>query len=140
MIRAIQKSKIMKKNILLLVIGLLLASVILSACGSSSSSTSKFPTGKFTPPGKDLEGLYFDKDGTWYAFSYGMHLAEGTYSVKGDIYTEETNDSGCAAPMKFYFKFDGTNLTFSYVDDPAKDADCTGRYEGFNNVTYVLSR
>lgn len=128
----------MKRNLLLL-IGLLLVSMILSACGSGSSSESNFPTGKFTLPGKDMEGIYFDKDGTWYAFSYGMHPAEGTYSVKGDVYTEETNNAGCTAPMKFHYTFDGTNLTFTYVDDPSKDADCTGRYHGFNNVTYVLS-
>lgn len=130
----------MKKKMLLLVVGLMLASLILSACGSGSSAASNFPTGKFTPPGKELEGLYFGEDGTWYAFSYGMHLAEGTYSVKGDIYTEKTNNAGCTAPMKFHYKFDGTNLTFSYVDDPAKDVDCTGRHAGFNNVTYTLTK
>ena len=130
----------MKKSLLLFIVGLLLASMILTACGSSSSSASNFPTGKFTPPGKEMEGLYFDKDGTWYAFSYGMHPAEGTYSVKGDVYTEETNNADCKAPMKFHYTFDGTNLTFKYVDDPAMDADCAGRYAGFNNVTYVLSK
>lgn len=129
----------MKKNMVLFIIGLLLASMVMTACGSGSSA-SNFPTGKFTPPGKEMEGLYFDKDGTWYAFSYGMHPAEGTYSVKGDVYTEETNNADCKAPMKFHYTFDGTNLTFKYVDDPAKDADCSGRYAGFNNVTYVLSK
>jgi hypothetical protein len=130
----------MKKNMLLLVAGLMLAALILSACGSGSSSASNFPTGKFTLPGRDMEGLYFDKDGSWYAFSYGMHPAEGTYSVKGDVYTEETNNAGCSAPMKFNYTFDGTNLTFKYVDDPARDSDCAGRYAAFNNVTYVLSK
>lgn len=131
----------MKNNkFYVLVVGVLLASLILSACGSGSSAKSNFPTGKFTPPGKELEGLYFDKDGTWYAFSYGSRLAEGTYSVKGDVYTEETNNAGCSAPMKFHYTFDGTNLTFTYVGDPAKDADCAGRNAGFNNVTYVLSK
>ena len=123
-----------------LIVGLVLFSLILSACGSSSSPAANFPAGKFTKPGNEYSGMYFDKDGTWYAFDYGLHLAEGTYSVKGDVYTEETNNGGCSAPMKFHYIFDGTNLTFSYVDDPAKDADCTGRYEGFNNVTYVLSK
>ena len=127
-----------KKNLLMVLVGLVLASLILSACGSAGKSN--FPTGKFTPPGKELEGLYFGEDGTWYAFSYGMHLAEGTYSVKGDVYTEETNNAGCTAPMKFHYTFDGTNLTFKYVDDPAKDADCTGRNAGFNNVTYMLAK
>ena len=130
----------MKKNVILLLVGLVVASMLIAACGSRSSATSNFPTGKFTLPGKDMEGLYFDTDGTWYAFSYGMHPAEGTYSVKGNVYTEETNDAGCATPMKFHYTFDGTNLTFTYVDDPAKDADCMGRQDGFNNVSYVLSK
>ena len=124
----------------LLMIGLILASLILSACGSTASEKSNFPTGKFTQPNNEFSGLYFDKDGTWYAFDYGSHLAEGTYSVKGDIYTEETNNADCTAPMKFRYTFDGTNLTFNYVDDPSKDTDCAGRHAGFNNVTYVLAK
>lgn len=125
-------------TLLLAVIGLMLAS--LSACGSAPAAESSFPTGKFVLPNSEFEGIYFEKDGTWYAFYYGDHPAEGTYSVKGDIYIEETNNAGCTAPMEFRYTFDGANLTFNYVDDSARDADCSGRQEGFNDVTYVLAK
>jgi hypothetical protein len=125
------------KKLFLLVVGLAVFSLVLAACGSSSSGGGNFPTGKFVLPDNNLSGLYFGSDGTWYAFDFGEHLAEGTYSVKGDTYTELTNNAGCSAPMSFHYTFDGTNLTFQYVGDPSKDT-CEGRRNGFNGVTYIL--
>ncbi len=126
------------KKLSLLVLGLLLALLTLSACGESSQETN-FPVGKFVTPGSTFSGLYFGDDGTWYAFDYGEHLAEGTYTIKGDTYTEKTNNAGCSAPISFHYTFDGTYLKFQYIGDPAKD-DCEGRRNAFNNTTYVLSK
>lgn len=126
------------KKLFLLTFVLLLALLTLSACGDASQK-SNFPTGKFVTPDSTLSGLYFRDDGTWYAFYYGEHLAEGTYSVKGDKYTEKTNTGGCSAPISFQYTFDGTYLKFQYIGDPAKD-DCEGRRNAFNNTTYVLSK
>lgn len=124
------------KRTLFLLSSLILASLILASCNGASSGSSNFPTGKFVLPDDKLSGLYFGTDGTWYAFDYGEHLAEGTYSVKGDTYTEESNNGGCSAPISFHYTFDGTNLTFQYIGDPARDT-CEGRRNGFNGVTYV---
>src|SRR5215208_1230741 len=100
----------MNKKIVLLVIGLVLTSLIAAACGSISTVESNFPTGKFVLPNNEYEGVYFSEDGTWYAFYYGDHPAEGTYSVKGDLYIEESNNSNCGkSPMSFGYTFDGTN-------------------------------
>ena len=126
------------KKILVTVIGLVFVSLILVAC--SSSGKSGFPTGKFIYPNdKNGGGLQFDADGTWSAFNSSYVLAKGTYSVDSDTYIEESNNNGCSAPMSFKYTFDGTNLTFNYVGNPADDS-CDGRRAGFDNVTYTLSK
>lgn len=128
----------MKRNLLLLVIGLLLASLALSACGSSDKSG--FPTGKFIDPNSDIgAGMEFKEDGTWMAFNSGFTLARGTYSVDGDTYIEETNNSNCPAPMQYKFYFDGTNLKFELTDQSRNDS-CEARKMGFDGVTFVLSK
>lgn len=128
----------MNKKIILLVVGLLL-SLLVAACGSASSSESKFPTGKFVLPGtNESEGIYFNKDGTFTAFFYGADVAKGTYSVKGDLYLEESNDQNCGkSPMSFRYTFDGTNLKFDLTNESKNDS-CENRRQSFDGVTYVL--
>lgn len=126
-----------RKGLLLLMIGMVLVSLSLAACGSASSAKPNFPTGKFVKPDNRFEGLSFAKDGTWFAFSAGEHLAEGTYSVKGDLYIEETNDQDCPAPMSYKYSFDGTNLKFQLTDG-SKNDPCEPRMQGFDGTTYVL--
>jgi hypothetical protein len=124
------------KNKKLFVIGLLLLSLMLAACGSSSKS--EFPTGKFIKSGATNYGLVFNEDGTFSVFDGQSMFVNGTYSVDGDIYTDESNNQNCP-PMSFKYTFDGTNLTFNYVGNPADDP-CGGRRTDFNNVTYILSK
>lgn len=130
----------MKINKLLLVgLGLFLVSALLAACGSNQETN--FPTGKFKKVGAPNHGLIFNKDGTFSVFEGDITLVRGTYSVDGDAYTEESNDAGCTdVPRSFKYTFDGTNLTFSYVGNPAEDT-CGGggRRADFDNVTYTLS-
>jgi hypothetical protein len=118
-----------------MVVGLALLSLLLAACAPQST----FPTGKFTLPGKEYEGIYFDKDGTYYAFFYGETVAHGTYSTKGDLYIEESNDSNCGeSPMSFKYSFDGTNLKFDLTEESMNDT-CENRRFSFDGVTYVLT-
>lgn len=128
----------MNKKSILLVIGIYL-SLVLTACGSASSSESNFPTGKFVLPGTDeSEGVYFNKDGTFTAFYYGADVAKGTYTVKGDLYIEESSDQNCGkSPMSFRYSFDGTNLKFELTDESKNDS-CENRRQSFDGVTYVL--
>lgn len=128
----------MNKKIILLVIGMLLF-LALAACSSASSSESNFPTGKFVLPNSDeSEGIYFDKDGTFTAFYYGEDVAKGTYSVKSDLYIEESNDQNCGkSPMSFRYTFDRTNLKFELTDESKNDT-CENRRQSFDGVTYVL--
>jgi len=128
----------MKKNLLVFVIVLLLASLALSACGSSGKSS--FPTGKFIKSGETDYGLKFNADGTFSVFQGETTYVTGTYKVDGNVFTETSNDGGCDTNVSFNYTFDGSNLTFKYVGDPAKDADCTGRHADFNNVTYALAK
>ena len=128
----------MNKKIILLVIGMLL-SLLLGACGSASSAESNFPTGKFVlPDTNESEGVNFNEDGTFTAFYYGADVAKGTYSVKGDLYIEESSDQNCGkSPMSFRYTFDGTNLTFELTDESKHDT-CENRRRSFDGVTYVL--
>jgi uncharacterized lipoprotein YehR (DUF1307 family) len=128
----------MNKKLILLVIGICL-SLLLAACGSASSAESNFPTGKFVlPDTHESEGVYFNEDGTFSAFYYGQDVAAGTYSVKGDLYIEESNDSNCGeTPMSFRYTFDGTNLKFELTDESKNDT-CENRRNSFDGVTYVL--
>jgi major membrane immunogen (membrane-anchored lipoprotein) len=126
----------MKKKMLLLVVGLLLASLVLSACGGKDN----FPTGKFIKSGETDYGLKFNADGTFSVFQGATTYVTGTYKVDRDVFTETSNDGGCETNVSFNYTFDGSKLTFKYVGDPAKDADCSGRNADFNNVTYTLSK
>jgi len=134
----------------LLVFGLLLFSLILSACtlvpstpaaepaSEPKPSEGNFPTGKFIKSGEKDYGLQFNADGTFSVFRGEITYVTGTYKVDGDVFTETSNTGGCDTNVSFNYKFDGTNLTFSYVGDPSADTNCDGRHADFNNVTYTL--
>ena len=124
------------KNKKLFVIGLLLLSLMLAACGSSSKSG--FPTGKFVKSNNENHGFIFNEDKTFSVFDGSITIVNGTYSVDGDIFTDESNSQSCP-PMSFKYTFDGTNLTFNYVGNPADDP-CDGRRTDLNNQTYILSK
>jgi hypothetical protein len=134
----VEKENKMNKKIILLVIGMYL-SLVLAACSSAASSESSFPTGKFALPASNgLEGIYFNEDGTFSAFYYGEEVAKGTYSVRGDLYIEESNDQNCGkSPMSFRYTFDGTNLKFELTEESKQDT-CENRRLSFDGVTYVL--
>ena len=125
----------MSKNFAWLVIGLMLTTLLFTACSSPSSAASGFPTGKFVLPDDASQGVNFNKDGTWSGFLGDMTVAEGTYQVKGDLYTEEAGPKACPTPATYKFSFDGTNLKFDLVGED----DCQNRRESFDGVTYVLS-
>ena len=126
----------MKRNMIFLMIGLVFASIIIAACGSTSDVDSSFPTGKFTLKDSEYEGIYFNTDRTWSAFAFGANIAEGTYHVKGDLYTEEANPEGCPTDATYKYSFDGTNLKFELVGEDA----CENRRESLNGITYVLTK
>ncbi len=80
------------------------------------------------------------EDGTFAALAGTAQMTVGTYSVKGDIFTEESNNQGCPSPMHYKYTFDGVNLKFQPVEDPAKDP-CDGRKGDFNETaTWVLKQ
>jgi hypothetical protein len=124
---------------LLLVPVLVLLSLLLAACGSKKGDS--FPTGTFIKSGEPNHALVFNQDGTFSVMEGSRTLVRGTYSVNGDTYIEESNDAGCTdVPKRFKYTFDGKNLTFNYVDNPADDfCGNGGRRADFDNVTYTLS-
>lgn len=120
----------------LLMFVLMSASLIISACAGSTPSN--FPTGRFADPEDPLVGFDFHEDGTWNNFYYGAHEVWGTYSVKGDLYIEETNNFNCGkSPMSFRYTFDGTNLHFELTEE-SKNDECEGRRNAFDGTTWVI--
>lgn len=126
------------RKFMFLVSSLLLASIVLTSCGAASSTPSNFPTGRLMVPGNDFLGMQFNEDGTWYAIQYGMHDPSGTYSVKGDLYFEESNNYNCGEfPMSFRYTFDGTTLKFELTEESKGDI-CEDRRAAFDGTAYVL--
>lgn len=127
------------KKLALLALVLLLALLTLAACDGFKQSN--FPTGKFIKSGTTDYGLVFNDDGTFSVFIQGgITVVRGTYTVKGDTFTETGNDGGCKSPVDFKYAYDGEKLTFKYAGNPDDDVDCSGRHADFNNVTYTLSK
>ena len=120
-----------------LLAGLLLLSLVLTACGGSSASG--FPTGRFIQEGSKEYGMTFNADGTFSVASGANVFVTGTYTADDKTFTETSNTGGCETNVSFNYTFDGKNLTFTYAGNPEDDADCTGRYADFNNVTYTLA-
>jgi predicted secreted protein len=97
-----------------------------------------FPTGKFINSGAPNFGQIFNEDGTFSAFMGSSTLVTGTYSVDGDTFTMESDDSGCPS-WSFKYTWDGTNLIFNYIGNRADDPCGVHRGPAFDNVTYTLS-
>jgi len=126
----------MKKDKLLLPLSVLvLLSLLLAACGSKKEAN--FPTGTFINSADPAYGHVFNEDGTFRAIWKGSTLATGTYRIDGDTFIMEA-DSDCPE-WSFKYTWDGTNLTFNYIGDPADDPCGVHRGPAFDNVTYTLS-
>ena len=147
------------KHLFFLMIGLILVSLALTACGPAEPTlaptivlsptpqpteaptepAASFPTGKFVAIDNEEAGYEFNADGTWRAFNSIYTIGRGTYSVKGDLYIEETNSENCGtSPMSFKYSFDGTNLKFELNEESMND-DCDGRKMSFDGKTYVIA-
>jgi hypothetical protein len=148
------------KHLFFLMMGFVLVLLTLTACGPAeptlapttipiatlqpteapTESAARFPTGKFVEPDNKEVGFEFNPDGTWRAFNSIYTIGRGTYSVKGDLYVEETNSENCGtSPMSFKYSFDGANLKFELTEKSMND-DCDGRKMSFDGKTYVLTK
>jgi hypothetical protein len=109
-----------------LMICMVLVLIPLVSCSPSTGAAAKFPTGKFVNESDPARGMLFNEDGTWAGYLGGIDpVVEGTYSVKGDLYTETSNNDDsepkCQGPATYKWSFDGTKLTFTLVgEDPCR--------------------
>lgn len=122
-------------NKILLVIGLVLGSLFLAACGTKSPSDYGFPAGKFVWAGSEFVGIYLNEDETWSAFYYGEDVDKGIYTVKDNLYTQETSQV-CPSPATYEWSFDGTNLKFNLQGEDS----CDVRRESFDGQTFILTK
>jgi hypothetical protein len=125
----------------MVVLGMLLALiVVLGACYPVPASAPAFPVGKLMRPDSQTRALEFNKDGTFSALDGTTHLAEGTFSVQGDVYTETSNNQNCPSPRHYKYTFNGSKLVFRPIEDPATDT-CPGRRLDFNEtVTWTVAK
>jgi hypothetical protein len=122
----------------IVVVALFVATFVLTACVPLATGAPAFPTGKYLMQSNFGRGFQFNKDGTWAAQAGDTQLAQGTYSVKGDVYTEESNNQNCPVPRHYKYTFDGSKLVFHPVEDPATDT-CDGRKGDFSEeVTWLI--
>ena len=97
---------------------------LLAACVPPTPAPPEFPTGRFVNADGDEE-FQFNEDGTWSYFQGQSQspVVFGTYSIDGDLYTDETNsDPDCPFPGTYTWPYDGGTLTFRLVED-----ECDGR-------------
>lgn len=123
------------KKMLSLLTGLVLGSTSITACSTPSSGASAFPNGKFVDAKNKYAGYYFNENMTMSYFIYGETGAQGKYSVKSNIWTEEGTDE-CPFPGTYKWTFDGTNLTFKLVGEDK----CDPRREATDGQTFVLAK
>jgi major membrane immunogen (membrane-anchored lipoprotein) len=133
-----EKTMISKKNILLGIV-MSLGLLLLAACSNEPSAKANFPTGKFVQVTDEFQQFNFNNDGTWMALVDGEIVAQGTYGVNGDTYTEKTNDQDCPSPMSFQYTYDGAYLKFHLTDQSKKDT-CPNRMNAFNDTTYIAKK
>jgi hypothetical protein len=81
----------------IVLLSMFVLTLVLGACAPMPASAPAFPTGKFLLEGAGDRALQFNEDGTFAALLLpgDVHLAEATYSVKGDVFTETSNNQGC---------------------------------------------
>jgi len=106
---------------------------------ADTSATANFPdSGKFVENGKNGHYIVFKEGNVYEIYDGGFRVASGTYKVEGNVYTELSSDSNCGPLMSFTYQYDGTNLTYNYIDDPQTDT-CNIRVPDYNNATYSLA-
>ena len=125
-----------RKKLLLSMIGLVFVLLPLISCTTASpTTTSEFPIGKFVLE-DDPEGFRFNEDGTFDYFFGSLEepALQGTYSVDGNRYTEETiNFPACPYPGTYTWTYDGQNLTFELFGED----ECGVRVFSYTNKIYV---
>ena len=78
--------------------------------------------------------------GSWRAY-YGSYESQkdpnvdGTYSVDGNLYTEQTASAYCDTPGTYTWTYDGENLTF----EASGEDECAARERVYLGRTYTKS-
>jgi len=105
----------------MIVFGIVL--LLLTSCATPTPTTTGFPTGTFVNAQKDT-GFQFNEDGTFDYFFGDLEepLLVGTYSIDGNLFTEETiNYPPCPYPGTYEWTYDGQNLTFQLFGEDECD-------------------
>jgi hypothetical protein len=117
-----------RKRLALPTIAVGIVLLLLAAC---APPTPEFPTGFFV----SADGTYaleFDEDGrfTYYAEDIHIPYSRGTYSIDGNLYTE---DMMCHFPATYTWAYDGQNLTFKLFGED----ECEPRKGTYTNMGYI---
>ena len=96
----------------------------------------KFPTGVLVHETRSNLTIQFNDDGRYVVRVNDLVDATGTYTIRGNQYTEDTDYPPCknARTATYTWAFDGRNLTFQLVGED----DCTVRRRSLDGVTWVV--
>ena len=94
-----------------------------------------FPTGAFVHETRPDWVLQFHEDGRYTFLAGGEVDATGTYSVEGNLYTEDTDYLPCrdARIASYTWTFDGERLVFRLVGEDG----CKERRNSLDGVAWV---
>jgi len=105
---------------------------------ADTSAVANFPTaGKFLQNGTANHYIILKEGGIYEVWDGGFRVASGNYKVAGNVFTETSSDANCGPLGSYTYLFDGTNLTFNYIDDPQQDT-CNVRVPNYDNAAYTL--
>jgi len=137
---------------------ILFVSVILAACAAGSKvpptpistglpsktegsikplpATNAFPSGIFVQKNHANWKLQFNADGSYVFLVNDQVDATGTYSIRDNLYTEETEFAPCkdACTASYTWEFDGKNLTFHLVGEDL----CKDRRESLDGIPWIM--
>lgn len=115
-----------------------LLSVLVGVCMVAACAGQVFPTGTFVHKTNAAWALEFNSDRTWAFYLGDMEVpeVEGTYSVDGDLYTEESvNDPGCPFTATYRWTYEDNELGFELVGED----ECEPRRGTYDGQTFVRS-
>ena len=95
-------------------IAMLCAMTLTVAACSTGGETTEFPIGRFVREGRESYVFVFNEDRTFMYYEDDILWVEGTYSIDGDHYTEEThNTNDPKVPATYTWTYDGQKLKFT---------------------------
>ena len=104
-----------------------------AACSGAAQDRAPFRTGTFVSVANEDVEYRWESDGTWSYHAFGIQGAEGRYTVKGFLWTENAT-AECPSTATSEWSFDGSRLSFT----PVRADACDPRREATDGQSFIL--